>query len=283
MTSEKQKVIKYIIRHSPQKGILEFSELLNEVAIRVLKKEKDLAERFVQSNVQRYWNYINSLIEQDIKKGIEPVLKIEDNSLKRFRWFFGENFSDIPHKKFHLLSCRHLFLQEIDTLNHRQFEALGCLTSELIGAKKTLLTPPGNEGGIDFIASIKFSKTSHFLFGVSGPIRIIGQCKKYSGAAQVSSIKEFNATLQDVYSLTRKMRSILPDWFRTEKGPIIGWCISHLGFQSGAIDRAKNYGVVISDSRDIAEVIAGSRNFYPNLHLNQRAKMLKNELSNKLV
>jgi hypothetical protein len=39
--------------------------------------------------------------------------------------------------------------------------------------------------------------------------------------------------------------------------------VAHSGFQNGAQNEAKKHGLVLSDSRDLAEIVALSRKFYP--------------------
>ncbi|SDP70176.1 restriction endonuclease [Desulforhopalus singaporensis] len=282
MASDKQKILKYLTRCIPEPGIKDFTVILREAVSTALGKNGELLDKYLDSSVNRYWNCFKNLIEDDKKKGIKPIAIIVDNELKKFTWFVNSENNGLSKKKNQLLKAIPSLLKILDKENARRYESLGCYVSELLGASKVHLTPPGNEAGIDFIASIKFSDDSHFLFGINGPIRIIGQCKKYESPVQVSSIKEFNQTLQDVYSLTPKMIKILPDWFRRERGPILGWFISHSGFQSGALDRAKNYGIIASDSRDIAEVVACSKKFYCHLHSEERAKSLEYELRARL-
>ena len=83
-----------------------------------------------------------------------------------------------------------------------------------------MLTAKGNEGGVDFFARIPFSRKSHFLFGVKGPIRIVGQCKKYAIKDNVGCMKEFITMLNAVYNKSYRVGEILPDWFKQERGKI---------------------------------------------------------------
>ena len=270
------------MRCEPVPGIIEFQSILRNAVKKKLDKSGESLDRYIESNLTRYWNYFKSLLEEDEAKGLYPLAIIKDNEYKKFAWFFSQNNHRLPDRKFHLLKARSFILQEIDKLSNREYEALGCFISELLGAQHVLLTPPGNEAGIDFISAIQFSKDAHFFFGINGPIRIIAQCKKYKSSVKVNSIKEFNQTLLDVFSVSGKIKRIIPDWFRKQKGPIIGWFISHSGFQSGAMDRAKNYGIIASDSRTLAEIIAGSKKFYPNMAPKERANMLKYEIRVRL-
>lgn len=99
---------------------------------------------------------------------------------------------------------------------------------------------------------------------------------------QVDKIKEFITTLNDVYHLTSKMRTVLPLWFSQSKGIIIGWIISHSGFQQGAKDRAKDFGIVLSDTRELRDLISSSMEFYPAIPINQRHLNLRQELQDIL-
>jgi|GEM_PF-870090 len=278
MLSEKQRFLRHLERMEPTPGIHDFQQFLTYAARTVFEKSDDRLEKFVDANTNRYWNYLKGKISEDKKRGLKPLITIVDNGSKKFKWYFGQSVSELDPKKFLLLKDRNEILKEIDLLSSREYEALGVLTSQLLGADKYLLTPPGNEAGIDFISCIPFSEASHFLFGINDPIRVIGQCKKYASPAQVNTLKEFNQTLFDIYHLTEKVLKVLPPWFKTYKGIIIGWVIGHNGFQTGAIDRAKNFGIIISDSRDISEIISGSRNFYPYQATSVRTGKVKSNI-----
>lgn len=276
--SDKSKILKYFSRKDFDEEIHIFDDLLRRAVEIVLMKNSDDLDRYVELNSNRYWNAILKLNQSDRENGIVPIFNIEDELLKKVSWFMRST-DKIEKKKLYLLRARTSILRTIDNLSDRHYEALGCVTCKLLGAQKVLLTPPGNEAGIDFVAAINFAEKSHYFFGINGPLRIIGQCKKYNSAVQVNAIKEFNATLIDVYSLTEKMRKVLPDWFLTSKGPIIGWFIGHEGFQSGALSRARNYGIVTSDSRDVAEVISLSRKHFPLLTYQERALGIISKIS----
>jgi hypothetical protein len=181
------------------------------------------------------------------------------------------------------LQSRPTILSGIDTLDDRQYEALGGVISRLIGANAVFLTRRGNEGGIDFFASIHVYGSSHLFSGISSPVRVIGQSKKYKNPVQVDKIKEFIQTVQDVKNYRDEVRKHVPPWFRTARGPIVGWIIAHSGFQSGAQSRANTDGIVLSDSTDLAEIAALSRQLPRNQSASARAKHLESLVMNILA
>jgi hypothetical protein len=278
MASDKNRILEYFTRKDLPLGILDFADLLSEAVKQVLCRDGMENEIYTQANINRFWSAIKELEEKDVKRGLRPLFLIKDAYSKRVSSFFDSNIYKISPLKFKLLKARSNILRIIDSINDRQFEALCCFACALFGSQNYILTPHGNEGGIDFLASIRFSDTAHYLFGINGPLRIVGQCKKYSSPVQVDEIRNFNSTLNDVYHLSEKVRGIIPGWFRSAKGPIIGWFIGHAGFQSGAEDRAKNFGIITSNSRDLAELIAGSKKFVPYLGSQERADHLLTEL-----
>ena len=71
-------------------------------------------------------------------------------------------------------------------------------------------------------ARIPFSNKAHFLIGVKGPVRIVGQCKKYTSKDNIGHMKEFVTTSNYVYNRSYRVGEILPDWFKSERGHIIG-------------------------------------------------------------
>ncbi|WP_313214274.1 restriction endonuclease [Soonwooa sp.] len=283
MLSERKQFYKYFTRNPIDPNIHCFDDLFLNAIENVLNKKNADRDQYFDANIKRIWNYVVKRQEDDLHyKSIEPIFYIHDINTRLIQCNLAYNFSSSKKKNYHFLKSRSYLLNEIDTINHRQYEAIAIYLCELLGAKNVLLTPPGNEAGIDFVATIEFNKNAHFLFGINGPIRIIGQCKKYGSPVQVDKIKEFNATLQDVYSLTTKMRSVLPNWFLKSKGIIIGWIISHSGFQNGAQERANDYGIIISDTEDIAQQIASSKKFYGDKSIDRRHLNLKDDLNKYL-
>ena len=171
-----------------------------------------------------------------------------------------------------------MLLKRIDALNSRRYEALGCLASILSGADRHLLTPPGNEGGIDFFSRIRQPANNHVFSGSYAPIRVIGQSKKYTSKVTVSKVREFVTAIDQAKHRYKRAGELVPDWFSSMQGPIIGWMIAHSGFQSGAADLAKDQGIILSDSSDIAEILSLSKKFYPNLSVTERAENLRIEV-----
>lgn len=281
--SERKEIFKFFTRKEIGTGIISFDDILLQAIESVLNKFGADRDKYYDANVNKLWNYILKQQEEDYtQKKIEPIFTVVSSTTRTIKCYLNESFSTTTNPRFTFLQSRPLVLNEIDLINPRQYEALSIYLCKLLDANNVFLTPSGNEAGIDFIATIKFSEESHYLFGANGPIRIIGQCKKYSTAVQVDKIKEFNTTLNDVYHLTAKMRTVLPSWFMQAKGIIVGWIISHSGFQQGAKDRAQDFGIILSETRDLGDLISASGKFYPSIPLNQRHLNLKKELQDIL-
>ena len=170
-----------------------------------------------------------------------------------------------------LALSRPAILRKIDALTNREYEALACIVCESIGSTKTHITPPGNEGGIDFFATLSTNNSSHIFSSIGTEVRIIGQCKKYVTPVTVDKLEQFITTLQNVRHRSERVRKHIPGWFDDSRGPIIGWIIAHSGFQAGASDEAKNHGIIVSDSLDLAEALCLSRSFHSNLKPEKRA------------
>lgn len=277
--SARREVFKFFTRTEIGPGVASFDDILLKAIEQALNKRGADRDNYYDANAVSLWNYILKTQEDEyIQKRVEPLFSVVNSVTRTIKCHLSESFNNTANIRFANLQSRPYVLNEIDLINPRQYEALSIYLCKLLNANNVLLTPSGNEAGIDFIATIKFSDESHYLFGINGPIRIIGQCKKYSTAIQVDKVKEFNATLDDVYHLTTKIRTVLPDWFSLSKGLIVGWIIGHSGFQQGAKDRAKDYGIVLTETRDIGDLISSSVNFHAALPVNQRHLNLRTEL-----
>lgn len=252
------KILNYMYRTEYNDAIYDFEEIIKESILSQITSDIGKAEVMANTKLNYMWNSYMKIHDLELESKIVPIFDIVDEYSKKVSWI-GVNDSKIEKSLKPFYKIRPALFKYIDRLDDREYEILACIICEFLGAQKILLTDKGNEGGIDFFAQIQFSETAHFLFGLKGPIRIVGQCKKYATRANASHMKEFLLTLNNVYNISYRAGEVIPMWFKTGKGPIIGWHISHEGHQSGALDYAKNYGVIVSDSKELVEVLCKSK------------------------
>ncbi|MGG1519012.1 restriction endonuclease [Paenibacillus oryzisoli] len=271
-------VFNHFYRKCYNDGVMEFIDILMEAAHESLGKDQQEAIMFANANINRYWNQLKAKQDVDVKKNIRPIFGIVDERLKRVIW--SPN-ADYPTQSKQILlkalyKSRPYILSKIDSLSDRQYEALACLACKLLGADNYFLTPAGNEGGIDFLATIKFPYNAHFLIGINGPIRLVGQCKQYTSKVSVDKLRDFITVLDHVKNHYRTVEKYIPSWFKLSKGPIIGWIVAHSGFQSGVESMARDHGIILSDSRDITEIITKSTKFFCNMSPGSRSTEIVN-------
>ncbi len=238
------------------------------------------ADGFAAANTQRYWQDVIEQHQLDEKTGLIPLCEIVHQGNRLLRNPCVRYKADPRPKqkiKARLLAARPSILSTIDGLSPRRYEALGCYVARLLGAERYHLTPSGNEGGIDFMAVIRFHTASHIFSGIGREVRLVGQAKKYDSKVQVGHIDAFITTLENIRKRSSRVDSVIPPWFHAQTGPILGWVIGHSGFQSGACSEAQKHGIILSDSRDLAEIITLSRKFHPNKINPNRASELFTE------
>lgn len=254
--NENQKIFDKIYRSKYNDKEYYFVDILKDAILKTVTSDTIKAEVMANSKLNHLWNRYKKEHDEDVKNGIVPLFSILSEYDRKVQWI-GDTKE--KHQKRCYYKIRPDLYKYIDALSDREYEILACVICEILGADKIYLTPKGNEGGIDFMARIPFSASSHFLFGVKGPIRIIGQCKKYSSKDNVGHMKEFVTTMNNVYNRSFRAGDILPNWFKMERGDIIGWHICNCGHQTGALDVAKNYGILVSDSKQLIEIICNSK------------------------
>lgn len=280
MTSDRVKILDWFQRSSIPKGIFKFEDYYTQATVEVLGKNTFDAKQYVQANINRIWNYILEENRKNNKKGIIPIFSVVDFHAKTA--IYPPYLPCTEKKARFVLRClntRPIILKKIDSLDPRQYEALGCLSSTISGADKYLLTPPGNEGGVDFFSRVRQPATNHIFSGSYAPLRIIGQSKKYSQKVTIGKVKEFKTAIDHVKLKYGKAKNLVPDWFSSMQGPVVGWMIAQSGFQSGALDYAKDEGIILSDTVDISEIITQSKKFYPNIDGAKRADVLEKEVN----
>jgi hypothetical protein len=285
MASEKEIIIRQMHLREFSRNTIEFDEVVAEIAKTALGHTHLEAEAYVTKNVKRLWNDLLESLGLDKRLGRAQTFHVVDPFARRLQWIPSANTTTRTSRErvWHLkLRSLPYMLRMIDGLSPREYEALGCFVAEMVGAEQFKLTPSGNEGGIDFFALINNPAKCHLLAGECRPLRIVGQSKKYSTRIESNKVKEFIQTLNELKEQNPTVERHVPTWFRTTTGPVIGWIITHNGAQSGAITRAQNHGILIFDSRDIAEIAATSRSIPVTLIPESRAKMLLN-LANALT
>lgn len=285
MASETELILKWLYREVFPSGILSFDDLHIIAATRALGKSSIDAEAYVQNNLMRHWNALIQRLDYDRNLGRKPIFSVRDLFTRRLTWY-PKNLVMFPRNKDRRLgvslSSRPLMLRMIDSLSDREYEALACVIINFAGGSRIKLTPPKKEGGIDLFAIVNFPSKSHIFGGTYKPLRIIGQVKKYNKSVQVSEVKELITTIDQVKNQNPCVEYLVPPWFRTASGPIVGWLIAHSGVQSGGITQAKNHGIIISESLDLAEVGSLSRHLDETLAPEHRVDLLKKKVKDLL-
>ncbi len=253
---EKPALIRWLYRSEFSKAV-SFRVVLKQAAQGALQKDPISAEAYAESNAQRVWSNLLQEQEEDERRGISRVFEVLDTSAMTLRWCAPQSLLPEMTARAARLRQRPALLKMIDELTDREFEALACVAMRFAGATETTLTPKGNEGGVDFFALIPFHSSCHLFSGGTHPVRVVGQSKKYTSSVQAGKFKEFLKTMDEVkHGGEPKTEAVIPAWFRSKRGPLVGLMIAHSGFQSGAETRARRHGVLTADSLDLAETIA---------------------------
>lgn len=276
--SDKKALLSAFPRLNIGTGNIDFRQTLSDLAQSILGKSRPDADAFADVNLKRYWNWLAKDVDSQAARGLVPFFSLATGG--------SFSFSSVSHSLLSssepsqqrtggLAISRAAVLRKMDALTDREYEALACVASSAIGSANTLLTPPGNEGGIDFFATLSVRESSHVFSAPGTEIRIVGQCKKYTSPVAVDKLEQFITTMQNVRHRSERVRRQIPTWFDESRGPIVGWVIAHSGFQTGASDEAKNHGIILSDTLDLAELVCLSESFHSNLAPEDRANELE--------
>jgi hypothetical protein len=275
--SEKKRIFSALHRHPLPAGNHDFRQLLSHLAQTALGKGSAEADAFADVNFSRYWNWLKRELDDQAARGLTPFFSLSPAgtyAVSSACEALALSSNADEALRGNLARARPYVLREIDKLSDREYEALACVACTTAGSLKTHLTPPGNEGGIDFIATLSIHTSNHILSSKGAEIRIVGQCKKYSSPVTVDKLDQFLTTMNNVRHRSDRVRRHLPPWFEESRGPIVGWVVSHSGFQVGASDEAKNHGVILSDSVDMAELVSLAQTFHAAKLPNERASQL---------
>ena len=274
-------IIERIFRAQYGQSVNRVDELIVDGAMQI-GLETAQAEEYAYRNRTRIWSRIVKRIDEEELKGLSATFEIVDRARYDLRWYPYINPGDPRTLTFFKkrLSRRGDLLDFIDSLevDSRDYEALGCIISKYSGAKRWHLTPRGNDAGIDFMAAIPSTSRSHLFPHPNKNIKVIGQSKKWDQPIPKSEVKKLSYTLNDIRHNSSDLTDIIPAWFIASRGALIGCIISHSGVQAGAQTIADQHGIILADSRDVAEILitkakwASSRN--GDINRNTRAEIL---------
>lgn len=278
--SEKKKILVALYRTEVAHGNIDFRRMLSSLAESALQRNRADADAFADANLRKYWNWLRKEADTHAARGLTPFFSFASGGAHSIS-SACHALTASPDAECQLRGTRALsrpfVLRQIDAMTDREYEALACVVCSAIGSPKTHLTPPGNEGGIDFFATLSIKTRTHVLSAAGAEVRIVGQCKKYASPVAVDKLEQFITTMQNVRHRSERVRRHIPTWFDESHGPIVGWIMSHSGFQTGAADEAKNHGIVLSDTLDLAELICLSDSFHTALSPSDRANQIISE------
>lgn len=241
------------LRQADLTGTSSTAVVLRSAAQLVLSRNNLDAETFTEANATRFWNSLIKQRDHDLERGRFPLFQIEDPNARTARWHHdsSDGFRNL------YLANRPPMMRMVNTLDDRQFEALACIALSLSGATRVHLTPRGTEGGVDFFALIGGRSSCHLFSSTSHPLRIVGQSKRYASPVGPDKMKEFIETIREVtYKSQPKTEAVVPAWFRAYRGPIVGCMFASNGYQSGAVSRAKDHGIIDGESIDLVEMLS---------------------------
>lgn len=264
MESLKQTLLSHLYRREFSDGAISWNDVCHQLIAEATKRQLiDVEQSTPSASVSRYWNDLLRQIEYDKRRGMVPTFDILDSQLRRFCWLpyspSGLDAESVRKKR--VVRSRRVFVSKIDALNWRQFEALSCITCEAIGSSRVHLTPSGSEGGIDFLAIVRIRKDCHVFCGNGSGLRVVGQCKKWGQKPDPDDVDYLHQTVSNVRHDDERVRDVVPPWFKSAGGPIVGWMISQTGLSEPSEELARKRGILVSESIDIAEILCASRRY----------------------
>jgi hypothetical protein len=259
MISDQQKLFQYLVRN-PEFHPIGFETWVAKAAQIVLSVQASSAETLAIRRKQRLWTEFRKYDQELGKRGCLRIFEVVDEPSMIFCSPKQSRYSEVLTSTL-LRNDRHRVISWIDTLNDREFEFLGAATAYFLGARQAVVTPRDNDGGVDFYALLPSWGASVVFHSPHKYIKVVGQSKYYTSQASTDVTKLLVKTIDDIRSFTVEMVPRLPDWFKEEKGPVVGIIVAPFGFQSGAVTRAHSNGIMLADSIDVAEAIICSRRY----------------------
>jgi hypothetical protein len=278
-------IIERVFRYKYPERILRLDEVVYDRLIEEFKYDEHTAVAFLRSNMNPLWTATVRRIDQEVYKGLFPTFQILDKSRYELIWFpavWRTDTNKVAKQKIRL-QYRGILLDYIDEhVTWRDYEALGCVIANLAGAQRWHLTPPGNEFGIDFLALIPSYGVSHLFPGVHKQIRLVGQSKKWNSEVPREKVDDLGHKLDYIRARSHHVDKVLPPWFLSEQGLIVGCMIAHSDVQEGGYTIAHEHGIILANSQDITEIVTLSRQWSSEDGSNQLIKFFRDRINQVL-
>ena len=276
-----QSVVNWFYLHEFESNLIEFDDHVVVAIEKALEISRLDAETYGIGNKIRIWNALRRQIEEHNRRELFPAFTEVPGDWRRLIWnpkYFPPGLSKkAKHQRLRYKSRSHI-LQMIEQLLPREYEAVSVLACKLSGASHYCLTRHNDDRGVDFFALLPSVGGSRLLNGAYGPIRIVGQSKKYSRSLEREQVENFAYTLQTIRHRNEKITGLIPSWFSQQKGVIIGWIVAHNGLQGGAEEESHDHGILYSDRWDIAEILTHSRSWQPSPDVSAPAELMKSQV-----
>lgn len=277
--SRKKLLVNWFYTSELPDHVFRFDDLLVNAAEEAIFNDAVKAESFASSNANRYWNYLLEALDADKAAGRLPLCNVVDYRSRRLitsQTHLKTKGSKHYDRLSSRVSYRPLLLRSINSYDSRLYEAFSCLSCYANGASKVFLTPPGNEDGIDFFALFHSRSRVGNLTRFES-LRVVGQAKKYISPVSIDKVREFRSVMDDIRHRALHVTEHVPSAFYSHEGPIVGWITGHSGFQSGALERARESGILLYDSRSLVEMVILSNLVAPNEAPTQISDFVKSQ------
>ena len=279
--SARDQIVRWYFERDFERADFDFDDFLVDAIVQTTCRNLISAELYADVRSDTLWDSLKIQIADELDRGLYPTFSEVAPGVKRLFWhakFLPQGISKGERYRRTRLLSRNRVTKSIRELDSRQFEALCVLACRLSGASLYTLTPHSDEFGIDFFAVIPSVGKSHVFNGGGGPIRIVGQSKMHSAQVARDYVVKLTAAVTSVQQRSEDVRKLIPNWFLRERGPIVGWFVANNGLQSGALEYANRFGIIHSDSRDLAEIITMSRAWQPSDGLLAPVELMRKEI-----
>lgn len=164
--SEKKNIFAALYRTEVNAGNLDFRQMLSSIAESALLKSRADADAFADANLRKYWNWLKKDADTHATRGLTPFFSLASGgaySISAACHALMASTDAACQTRGTLAMSRPFVLRQIDAMTDREYEALACVACTAIGSHRTHLTPPGNEGGVDFFATLSIKTRTHVL------------------------------------------------------------------------------------------------------------------------
>jgi len=223
--------------------------------IRILIEDHKLSRAVAAESAERLFGSVHGHLKElhwsSRELNVTPPFDFSENDS---RYLVSTDKSKPGHRK-----RRDEILTLLRACAWKQFENACCKLLELSKCTKFAIGTRSKEGGLDFYGLLHIgglAPDKKMLF--DWRVRVFGQARHIGKKVGKDALHTFNDQLREFSHSQGVAKRKALEWFASDPAPVLGVFVGLEGFSSGALDLAKQNGIITRNGVQVSEFFAAA-------------------------